>query len=100
MVEKFKRCNFSKDGLYNKIDLGIYLYEESKVIKYDFYILGWWKGNAYRFPILSYMANDVLAISISSVALKSIFSASCCILDIFRISLSPNIAQSITCVQD
>ena len=42
--------------------------------KFD--ILKWWRLNAERFPVLSKMARDLLAIPISTVASESNFSTS------------------------
>ncbi|XP_075077365.1 zinc finger BED domain-containing protein RICESLEEPER 2-like [Nicotiana tabacum] len=66
----------------------------------DFKILDWWKINAPRFPILSELARDVLAIPISSVASECAFSNGGRILDSFRSSLTPRLVQSLVCVQD
>nr|XP_016456279.1 PREDICTED: zinc finger BED domain-containing protein RICESLEEPER 2-like [Nicotiana tabacum] len=66
----------------------------------DFKILDWRKINAPRFPVLSELARDVLAIPISSVASKCAFSTGGRILDSFRSSLTPRLVQSLVCVQD
>ncbi|KAF0907514.1 hypothetical protein E2562_018333 [Oryza meyeriana var. granulata] len=56
-----------------KSELEKYLAEENEEDK-DFDILEWWKDNANRFPVLSRMALDLLAIPISTVASESAFS--------------------------
>ena len=66
-------------------------------------ILIFWRGvknNSPRFPILSQLARDVLAVPISTVASESAFSTGGRYLDAFRSSLSPNIVQSLICAQD
>lgn len=40
----------------------------------DFDILGWWKANLTRYPILASIAREVLAIPASTVASESAFS--------------------------
>jgi hypothetical protein len=65
--------------------------ECEKIIK-DFDILGWWKVNGIKYPILAEIARDVLAIPISTVASESAFSTGGRVLDCFRSSLS-----SLTC---
>ena len=66
--------------------------------KFD--ILKWWRLNAERFPILSKMARDILAIPISTVASESAFSTSGRVLDAFRSSLTPKLVEALICVQD
>ena len=66
----------------------------------NFDILRWWKLNAPRFPILSHMARDVLAVPVSTVASESTFSTGGRILDAFSSSLTPRIAQSLICTED
>nr|GEZ20329.1 zinc finger BED domain-containing protein RICESLEEPER 2-like [Tanacetum cinerariifolium] len=65
-----------------------------------FKILLWWKVNSTRFPILSLMARDLLAIPISTVASKSIFSTSGRVLDSYRSSLGDKTIECLVCAQD
>nr|KAJ0187490.1 hypothetical protein LSAT_V11C900494050 [Lactuca sativa] len=66
----------------------------------DFDILVWWKNNAFRYPILSWMAKDLLGIQISIVASESAFSTSGRIIDIYRANLSALIIEALVCTQD
>ncbi|GJR42959.1 zinc finger BED domain-containing protein RICESLEEPER 2-like protein [Tanacetum coccineum] len=65
-----------------------------------FDILLWWKVNSLRFPILSLMARDLLAIPISTVASESVFSTSGRVLDSFRSSLGDKTIECLVCAQD
>ena len=62
-----------------------------KLGSYD--ILNWWKLNASKYPILSKMTRNILAIPISTVASESAFSTSGRILYAFRSSLSPKTVE-------
>ncbi|XP_070014468.1 zinc finger BED domain-containing protein RICESLEEPER 2-like [Nicotiana sylvestris] len=83
-----------------KSELDKYISEEQEPFSEEFDIMSWWKTHAPRFPILSELARDVLAIPISSVASKCAFSTSGRILDSFRSSLTPKCVQALICVQD
>ena len=61
-------------GLDNKSELDKYLTKGFEKDSDDFNILEWWKVNTPRFPILSRIARDVLAIPISTVASEASFS--------------------------
>ncbi|CAN0905773.1 Zinc finger BED domain-containing protein RICESLEEPER 2 [Linum grandiflorum] len=65
-----------------------------------FDVLGWWKGNEVKYPVLSAMAKDILAIPISTVASESCFSTGGRVLDDFRSSLTPQIVEALICVED
>ena len=65
-----------------------------------FDILQWWKVNSPRFPILSLMARDLLAIPISTVASESVFSTSERVLDSYRSSLGDKTIECLICTQD
>ncbi|XP_078154114.1 zinc finger BED domain-containing protein RICESLEEPER 2-like [Carex rostrata] len=100
LTSMFKKHKSDTSGEENKSELEKYLKDDLEVDEIDFDILGWWKINAPRFSILSHMARDVLAIPVSTVASESTFSTGGRILDAFRSSLTPRIAQSLICSED
>ncbi|GKD41656.1 zinc finger BED domain-containing protein RICESLEEPER 2 [Tanacetum coccineum] len=63
-------------------------------------ILQWWKVNGPRFPIVSKMARDILAIQISTVASEAAFSTDGCILDPYRTRLSTTIVEALIYTQN
>ena len=65
-----------------------------------FELLGWWKANSDRYQVLSKMVKDVLAIPVSTIASKSVFSTKWCILNPFRSSLSPFMSQNLVFTQN
>jgi hypothetical protein len=77
------------DDLACKSELDRYSLDECKKTIKDFDILGWWKVNASKYPILAEIAHDVFTIFIFTVASKSAFSTDGRVLDCFRSSLSP-----------
>ncbi|XP_077243150.1 zinc finger BED domain-containing protein RICESLEEPER 2-like isoform X2 [Tasmannia lanceolata] len=66
----------------------------------NFNILYWWKVNGSRFPILSQIARDILAIPVSAVASDSAFSSGEQVLDQFRSSLTPKLVECLICTKD
>ncbi|XP_016694363.1 zinc finger BED domain-containing protein RICESLEEPER 2-like [Gossypium hirsutum] len=106
--QKMKR---QMQALYKKRELEIYGEDKtSELHKYlaeangefveDFDILLWWKVNSPRFPTLSKMARDVLAIPVSTVVSESAFSIGGHVFDQYRSSLTPEIVQALVCTQD
>ena len=75
----------SRMGGNKKSELEIYLSEAVVEDEGAFDILRWWKLNSERFPILSRMARDVLANSVSNMASKSCFSTFGHVLDFFGV---------------
>ncbi|KAM0873836.1 hypothetical protein ACQ4PT_037807 [Festuca glaucescens] len=87
----------------SKSELEQYLDESLTPRTQEFDILDWWKLNTLRFPTLSKMARDVLAIPVSTVtAGSSIFSAGTGsrMLDEYRSSLRPEIVEALVCAKD
>uniref|UniRef100_A0A7N1A947 BED-type domain-containing protein n=1 Tax=Kalanchoe fedtschenkoi TaxID=63787 RepID=A0A7N1A947_KALFE len=99
LVSRFLKHRSLAENEDNKSELDKYL-DESIEKNGGFDILGWWKLNSHRYPVLSQMARDVLAVPISTVASESSFSTSGRILDAFRSSLTPRIVESLLCAQD
>ncbi|XP_031267001.1 zinc finger BED domain-containing protein RICESLEEPER 2-like [Pistacia vera] len=59
--------------------------------------LTWWKANSTKFPILSTMTRDILAIPITTVASESTFSAGSRVIDTYRSLLAPNMVEMLLC---
>nr|GMC51136.1 zinc finger BED domain-containing protein RICESLEEPER 2-like [Ipomoea batatas]GMD93436.1 zinc finger BED domain-containing protein RICESLEEPER 2-like [Ipomoea batatas] len=86
-------------------ELDIYLMENIEMptpnrLSMQFNILSWWRKESMKFPILSEMARDILAIPVSSVASESAFSTSGRILDQYRSSLTPYMVEALILTQD
>lgn len=96
--KKHKRAKTNSD----QSDLERYLAEDTidDNENADFDILGWWKSNFSKYRILSLIARDVLAVPVSTVASESCFSTSGRVLDVFRSSLSPKMAEALICSQN
>lgn len=73
--------------------------EDSKLHGDKFDVLALGKVNSPRYPILSQMARDILAIPVSIVASKSAFSTGGRIIDPYQTSNSPKVAEALICAQ-
>lgn len=85
-------------------ELDIYLIEKvepqvQNSLGLDYDVLLWWKRNSSKYPILSELARDVLAIQVSSVASESAFSTSGRILDPYRSCLTSYMIEVLICTQ-
>ncbi|XP_066317809.1 zinc finger BED domain-containing protein RICESLEEPER 2-like [Miscanthus floridulus] len=89
----------NSEGGTVKSEVDKYLSEDNEPDT-GFDILKWWKVNSTRFPILSRLARDLLAIPITSVASESAFSAGGRTLDDFRTSLTPRMVERLVCAND
>ncbi|XP_031251250.1 zinc finger BED domain-containing protein RICESLEEPER 2-like [Pistacia vera] len=75
----------------NKSELEQYLEEKCEPMKCELSVLDWWKANKGKYKVLSHMARDVFAISVSTIASELAFSISGHVLDQFQSSLSPGV---------
>ncbi|XP_027090497.1 zinc finger BED domain-containing protein RICESLEEPER 2-like [Coffea arabica] len=85
-----------------KSDLDVYLEESMYACdaNANLDVLGWWKGERLRFPILSRMAADILSVPVTTVASESIFSAGGRVIDDRRVSMSVETVQMLLCGND
>ncbi|XP_039011229.1 zinc finger BED domain-containing protein RICESLEEPER 2-like [Hibiscus syriacus] len=97
---KYKRKRAESVFSEGKSELEKYLEDkvEPDVKKFD--LLDWWKNKSQTYPIISVMARDILAISVSTVASESAFSTGGRVLDSFRSSLTPKIVECLICGQN
>ncbi|KAL5546582.1 hypothetical protein UlMin_029300 [Ulmus minor] len=87
------------DESLNEVDR--YLADESvNPLTPSFETLFWWKQNSIKYPVLSLIARDVLAVPISTVASESAFSTGGRILDPYRSSLNPKTVNMLVCTQN
>ncbi|KAJ0527824.1 putative HAT dimerization domain, ribonuclease H-like superfamily, hAT-like transposase, RNase-H [Helianthus annuus] len=81
-------------------DVEIYLRDGTESRDEELDVLGWWKINSVKFPILSQIAKHVLGISMSTVASESAFSTGGRVIDKYRSSLTSKTAEALICAQD
>ncbi|KAG6493103.1 hypothetical protein ZIOFF_048080 [Zingiber officinale] len=63
-------------------------------------LLECWRGSEARYPILSIIAKDIFAIPCSTLASESAFILGKRVVDPFRSSLSPKMAEALVCTSD
>ncbi|CAO2044570.1 unnamed protein product [Urochloa humidicola] len=80
-------------------ELTRFLKENCEENNEKFDILNWWKVNSRKYPVLSKLAKDILAVPVSTVASESAFSTSGRIISSFRTSLSPKMVEALICGQ-
>ncbi|XP_078443085.1 zinc finger BED domain-containing protein RICESLEEPER 2-like isoform X2 [Wolffia australiana] len=85
-----------------KSELEQYLEEALMPRIHGFDILNWWKLNSLKYPVLSKMAQDVLAIPMLTMPTSSIFNAGngSRLLDEYRSSLQPETVEALVCARD
>ena len=66
----------------------------------SFDLLGWWKTNQSKYPILSIMAREILSIPVSTVASEASFSAGGRVVSDKRCGLSPETVEALVCLKD
>lgn len=88
-----------KKGQANN-ELDQYLKEELYPWKKELDILEWWKINSPKYPVLSTIAHDILAILASTVPSESAFSSGGRIVSEYRSSLSSSTVEALICLQD
>ncbi len=96
--DKFLHENSQSEG--TKSDLDKYLEEPLFPRSGDFNILNWWKVHTPRYPVLSMMARNVLAVPMSKLDSEFAFSTGRRVLDRDWSSLNPATVQALMCSQD
>ena len=89
-----------KKGGNTKLELDHYLEDDLMPRTLDFDILTWWKANGPKYPTLQWIARDILAIPVSTVALESAFSTSGRLLSPHRSKLHPKTVEALMCAQN
>ncbi|WVZ78668.1 hypothetical protein U9M48_026346, partial [Paspalum notatum var. saurae] len=84
----------------HKSEIDTYLEENIEKGSDDWDILAWWKCKSEKYPVLSTMARDFLAIPLSTVSSESAFSCGGRILGDHRNSLSPQMLEALICAKD
>ena len=99
-LDAFFSWNSSSSVASGKNELQEYLEENTLPGSREFDILGWWKLNGIKYPTLSLIARDILAIPISTVASESSFSTSGRIIGPHRNKLNEDTIETVICTQN
>jgi hypothetical protein len=97
LISEFRE---SQNLLECKNEMERYFQEGVESSRPNFDILNWWKVNSTKFPVLSEIARDVLAIPVTTVASESAFSTGGRVLDPYRSSLAPKTVEALICTQN
>ena len=96
--DRFVSSTTTTDNVKSELDH--YLDETVLPRTSDFDILCWWKSNVTKYPILSSLAKDILAIPVSTVASESAFSTGGRFVSPHRNRLHPKTLEALICAQD
>ncbi|KAI3833382.1 hypothetical protein MKW92_051298 [Papaver armeniacum] len=99
-MQEFAAAQESGGLQSDKSELDQYLSESTLPPTQNLDILQYWKAQEQRYPVLSRMAGDILAVPISTVASESAFSIGGRVIDRFRSSLSPETAEALITTRD
>lgn len=95
-VDTFRKWLQENSHLCIKTELDRYLLEPGEDLADDeFDVLGWWKSSSSKYPVLSEIAPDVLAIPISTLGSESAFNIEGRFLDPFHNALSMNAPKAV-----
>jgi hypothetical protein len=81
-------------------DLYLYLEEEMVPVGVDLDLLQYWKTFSPKYPILAWMAREVLAVPASTVASESAFSSAEKTISDYRSRLGSDTIEALVCLQD
>ncbi|KAJ9558575.1 hypothetical protein OSB04_013189 [Centaurea solstitialis] len=98
LEREFDKYDDEEEDCRSEVDIYLADGKEKRDERFD--LLGWWKANSVKFPILSQVARHVLAMPISTVASESAFSTGGRVIDKYRSSLNPKTAEALICIQD
>ncbi|TXG48267.1 hypothetical protein EZV62_027561 [Acer yangbiense] len=99
-LDGFFSWNSESSVINEKSELDCYLEEKTLPQSCEFDVLGWWKLNGIKYPKMSEIARDILAIPVSTIASKSSFSTSGRIVSAQRNRLLPSTLEAIMCTQN
>ena len=100
MKVMYKEKHAGQKVVNDKTELDKYLADDCEDDNKSFDILQWWKLNSTKYGALCMIAQDVLAMPVSTVASESAFSTGGRVLDPFRSSLTPKMVETLICTQD
>ncbi|XP_013592467.1 PREDICTED: zinc finger BED domain-containing protein DAYSLEEPER-like [Brassica oleracea var. oleracea] len=83
-----------------KSEMDQYLEETLLPRVQEFDVLEWWKQNKLKFPTLSKMARDILAIPVSAAAFDYVFDVEPREMDEYKTSLRPETVEALICARE
>nr|GME07442.1 zinc finger BED domain-containing protein DAYSLEEPER-like [Ipomoea batatas] len=98
-MDKLKSFMESETHLGETSELDLYLEAKRSSFDDDLYVLSWWRIEGKKYPTLSKVAKDLLAIPVSTVTSESVFSTSGRLVSPHRSRLHLNILEALMCSQ-
>ncbi|KAL0392914.1 UNVERIFIED_CONTAM: Zinc finger BED domain-containing protein RICESLEEPER 2 [Sesamum radiatum] len=99
-LESVQSVQPQKSEIDMYLEESCYSFKKDNKIEKEFDVLKWWRVNSVKYKILSFMARDILAIPITTVASEVTFSAGSRVIDKYRASLTSETVQVLMCGGD
>ncbi|KAL0455813.1 UNVERIFIED_CONTAM: Zinc finger BED domain-containing protein RICESLEEPER 2 [Sesamum latifolium] len=99
-LESVQSVQPQKSELDMYLEESCYSFKKGNRIEKEFDVLEWWRVNSVKYKILSFMARDILAIPITTVASEATFSARRRVIIKYHASLTLEIVQGLMCGGD
>ncbi|KAL0412949.1 UNVERIFIED_CONTAM: Zinc finger BED domain-containing protein RICESLEEPER 2 [Sesamum radiatum] len=99
-LESVQSVQHQKSELDMYLEESCYSFKKGNKIEKEFDVLEWWRVNSVKYKVLSFMARDILAIPITTVASDATFSAGSRVIDKYCASLTSETVQVLMCGGD
>ncbi|KAK4431280.1 Zinc finger BED domain-containing protein RICESLEEPER 2 [Sesamum alatum] len=99
-LESVQSLQPQKSELDLYLEESCYSFKKDNEIEKEFDVLEWWRVHSVKYKVLSFMAWDILAIPITTVACEATFSAGSRVIDKYRASLTLETVQVLMCGGD
>jgi hypothetical protein len=99
IFHKFMSEEHKTSSTYMCTELGLYLEEPTLPRTQELDIISWWQHAGIKYPTLRKIDRDIMAIPVTTVASKSVFSTGGRVISPHRSRLAPKTVEGLMCMQ-
>jgi hypothetical protein len=99
IFDKFISEEPETSSTYMRTELDLYLEEPTLPRTQELDIISWWQHAGIKYPTLRKIAQDIMAIPVTTVASESVFSTGGRVISPHRSRLAPKTVEGLMCMQ-